>query len=124
GFTSAAALVIGASQLRHLVGVDLGGAEAVHEIVAAIVVRADRIDPLTLGVGLGGIVLLLLLRRFRRTFPGPLLVVGLATAAAWLLGLEARGLRVVGEVPGGLPLPTLPVLDLGAMAALTPVALT
>jgi sulfate permease, SulP family len=70
------------------------------------------------------ILLLVGLKRWRRTFPGALVVVALFTALAGVLGLESAGLRIVGDVPGGLPLPTLPALDPGAVWALLPVALT
>jgi sulfate permease, SulP family len=123
GFTSAAALIIGASQLRHLVGVDLPNSNHIHAILAALVARLGAVDLLTLGVGVVAIVLLVAFKRWRPTFPGALAVVAVFTAAASFLGLEGAGLRVVGEVPGGLPLPAVPTLDLSAVAALLPVAL-
>jgi sulfate permease, SulP family len=123
GFTSAAALIIGASQLRHLVGVDLPNSNHIHAILVAFVARLGAVDLLTLGVGAAAIVLLVAFKRWRPTFPGALTVVAVFTAAASFLGLEGAGLRVVGEVPGGLPLPTVPALDLSAVAALLPVAL-
>jgi sulfate permease, SulP family len=123
GFTSAAALIIGASQLRHLVGVDLPGSNHVHEIVVALVRQLGSVHPLTLAVGLAAIGLLVLLKRWRPTFPGALAVVALFTGAVALFGLERAGLRVVGDVPGGLPLPTWPGLDPAAIQGLLPVAL-
>jgi sulfate permease, SulP family len=123
GFTSAAALIIGASQIRHLVGVDLPGSSHVHEIVVALVRQLGSVHPLTLAVGLAAIGLLVLLKRWRPTFPGALAVVALFTGAVALFGLERAGLRVVGEVPGGLPLPTWPGLDPAAIQGLLPVAL-
>jgi sulfate permease, SulP family len=123
GFTSAAALIIGASQLRHLVGVELPRSSHVHEILGALVRQLGAIHPLTLAVGLTAMGLLVLLKRWRPTFPGALAVVGLFTGAVALFGLDGAGLRVVGEVPGGLPLPTWPGLDLAAIQGLLPVAL-
>ena len=125
GFTSAAAVIIGASQLRHLLGVDLPRSSHVHEIVAGLAAELGAVHGLTLGIGLASIVLLALLQRWRTAFPGALAVVVVTTGVVWLLGLEGRGVDVVGDVPGGLPAPILPPLgDGAAMVDLLPVALT
>lgn len=123
GFTSAAALIIGASQVRHLLGLDLPGSSHVHEILGALIRDVGSVHALTLVVGLAAVALLVLLKRWRPTFPAALAVVALFTGAVALFGLEGAGLRVVGEVPGGLPRPTWPGADLAAIQALLPVAL-
>ncbi len=124
GFTSAAALVIGASQLRHLFGVELPGSNQIFEIGAALVAQWSGVHLPTVLVGVGAIVLLAVFKRWRPRAPGALVVVALATALAWFLGFEGAGIRVVGDVPGGLPAPVLPPLDPGAAIDLLPVALT
>lgn len=35
----------------------------------------------------------------------------MGTAAVFLFGLDERGVRILGEVPPGLPTPDLPVLS-------------
>src|SRR5690606_37191412 len=50
------------------------------------------------------------LKRFRR-LPGILIAVVLATLAVSLLGLDARGVQVLGEIPQGLPGFTIPWLS-------------
>ena len=124
GFTSAAALIIGASQLRHLTGIGLPNTKAVHEIVWALGLQLGQMHVPTLLVGLLGIALLVGLKRWRKAFPGALTVVVLGTAAVALLGLEAIGVRIVGEVPGGLPAPVMPLLGLDVFVGLLPAALT
>ncbi len=124
GFTSAAALIIGASQLRHLVGVDLPGGHEVHRIVLALLQDLGAIHLPTLAVGILGIGVLLALGKWNRKLPGALVLVVLATGASWLLGFDGGAVRIVGEVPGGLPLPMIPPLDPADMMELLPVALT
>ena len=123
GFTSAAAIVIATSQLDRLLGIRLGGVDGWLERIVAIARGLGGADPVTLAVGLGAIVLLLAGRRVGTRLPTPLLVVVLATAAVPLLGLEERGVSVLGHVPGGFPVPTLPVAPPEAIAALLPGAL-
>ncbi|TVP78726.1 MAG: solute carrier 26 family protein [Gemmatimonadales bacterium] len=124
GFTSAAALVIGATQLRHLLGVDVPGSAPLPEVLAALAGQLGEIHPVTFLTGAVAILLLVGLRRWKRAFPGALAVVALAIGASVLAGLEGRGVAVVGQVPGGLPMPGLPPLDPAAAWALLPAALT
>lgn len=124
GFTSAAALIIGGSQLRHLLGLNLPGSAPLTETLAGVATRIGEVHVATFALGMLGIILLLGLKRWRKTFPGALAVVVLGTLAVAFFGLEAIGVRTVGEVPGGLPTPVMPTLDLEMMRALLPAALT
>lgn len=123
GFTTAAALVIFVSQLRHYLGIRLDG----HSPLAILAQAARRMGearPAPLLLGLAALALLLLLPRLRKGLPAPLLLVVAGTAAVTLLGLEAHGVQTVGAVPRGLPSLTLPALSLGEAARLLPTALT
>ncbi len=130
GFTSAAALIIGASQLRHLLGVDLPSSNHVHVVLLGLAETWREVHLPTLLLGVGGIGLLVGLRRWKRSLPGALVLVAVATPVVAFLGLEGAGVRIVGEIPGGLPAPVVPGggilshLDLSAALALGPVALT
>jgi SulP family sulfate permease len=123
GFTSAAAILIGASQLKHLLGIKLEHTERVHEIVWEALGRVDEIRMPTLAVGVAGIVLLAALKRCRPTWPGALIVVGLATAAVSILGLEGHNVSVVGAIPGRLPSVGLPTEGFDQLGGMLPTAL-
>ncbi len=124
GFTSAAALIIGFSQLKHLLGLNIPRSHHVHEILWHALKELGQVHVITLVVGAASIALLLLFKRVSKQFPAALAVVVLGTAAVWLLGLHQHGVRIVGEVPAGLPAPQLPHLDVEAMRALLPTAVT
>lgn len=124
GFTSAAALIIGFSQLKHLLGVSLANSHHIHSIIWEALQKIGEINPATLLIGLGSIAVLLAIKRRRPAFPGALVVVVISTLLAWGLALNAAGVRIVGEVPGGLPLPALPALEWDALVALLPIAVT
>ena len=53
---------------------------------------------------------------------GPVAAVVVTTLAVWALGLDARGVRIVGEVPQGLPPLGLPPMNLAGWATLAPAA--
>jgi sulfate permease, SulP family len=112
GFTSAAALVIAASQFRSLTGIDAEGGETFVEELSSLAGAIGTLHPVTLAVGLGSVAALVVFRRRLPRIPGPLVVVTLVTALAFAVGLDDRGVAVLGEVPAGLPAPALPVIGL------------
>ena len=123
GFTSAAALIIGLSQLKHLLGVPIERSHYVHEILITALQQIGDVHGLTLGIGLASVLLLVALRRWLPTIPGALAAVALSTASVWAFDLAATGVNIVGAVPSGLPSPSMPPLDGNAAQALVPSAL-
>ncbi|MGH7182789.1 MAG: SulP family inorganic anion transporter [Nitrospiraceae bacterium] len=66
---------------------------------------------LTLAVGLTTLAVILVSKRFLPRAPAPLLATVAAMALVYGLGLENRGVAVVGELPAGLPDLGWPQLD-------------
>jgi len=98
-FTQAAAVLIIASQLPALLGFRGAWAQMVAQ---------PSIHGLAAAFGLVSLVLLMLVRRWKPTFPSVLVIVLAAAGLSHWLGFEAGGGRVVGELPQGLPQPYLP----------------
>jgi len=109
-FTQAAALLIIASQLRSLLGIELPlqaflGSPAFHWPALAF--------------GLGSLALLTIARRFKPAYPSVLLVVVASAGLSYVLGFEASGGLVVGPLPQGLPALYIPaMLDLDTASRL------
>ncbi len=122
GFISAAAIVIGLSQLHHLLGVEAvsGG---LHEILYGIGIQLANVSGLTITVGIAGIALIIFLKRWLPSLPGPVFAVAAGILLVWLTGLDNRGISIVGEVTRGIPSFQVPVLDLAMISALLPMAL-
>lgn len=123
GFTSAAALIIGLSQLKHLLGVDIPRSHHVHEIILNAIKQADSIHWITLGIGIGGIILIKGVKKINKAIPGPLLAVLFGILVVYFAGLHEQGVKIVGEVPSGLPSFGLPSFDMGMLQSLLPAAL-
>jgi len=139
GFTSAAAIVIGFSQVKHLFGIRMPDADFFTSVRYAAT-HLEETNPATLAIGAGGVALLLyfkygLAAHLRRlglpagwitplTKSAPLVVVLLGTLLVWAFQLDARaGVRIVGAVPAGLPPLTLPILAPDMLLLLLPTAL-
>ena len=139
GFTSAAAIVIGFSQVKHLFGIQMPDAEFFASVFYAAT-HLGQTNPATLAIGTGGVLVLLYFKvglgsQLRRlglpagwitplTKSAPLVVVLLGTLLVWAFQLDARaGVRIVGAVPAGLPSLTLPALAPDMLLLLLPTAL-
>ena len=140
GFTSAAAIVIGFSQLKHLFGVQVESGEYPFQLIAGTLAQIGDSNPATLAIGLVSCGLLLVFgnivapilkklgvaESMATTISkiGPLVVVTVAAIAVFAGGLnETQKVSIVGEIPGGLPSLTLPAFSLTAIRSLIPLAL-
>jgi SulP family sulfate permease len=127
GFISASGLLIAASQLKTLMGVQADGHNVV-ELMLALGAQLPNIHGLTLTIGVFALLFLFWVRKGLTpllvawgmntrladlmTKAGPVAVIVLTTGLAWLLQWQTQGLRIVGTVPQGLPPLTLPLWDL------------
>ncbi len=130
GFMTAAPLIIAASQLGNLMGVDLGDSQYVHIQLWEAFQHLGQAHGWALGIGVAGILLLLVLQRWAPKLPAALLWTVLATLLAWGLGLENQGLETVRSVAENDAVPTgLPSFDLhswswSSVTELVPTAIT
>ncbi len=111
GYTAAAAVIIGSSQLKHLLGITLPRADHFYDTVVDVVRGLGDTHGLTLLVGCGSLAVLVGLKRFVKRAPAALVIVVVSTAVVELFGLESRGVKVVGDIPGTLPTFGLPSVD-------------
>ncbi len=122
GFVSAAAAMIGFSQLSNILGLELSRSEYIYEVIYEAAIHVEDTHILSLLMGLAGVFLLIVMHRWRK-IPAALLVVVAATVVTWLFRLDARGIAIVGAIPMGLPHFGLPDFDMDAVRALAPTAL-
>ncbi len=123
GFITASGLIIAASQLKHVLGIDAHGHNLL-ELVVSLAEHAPQTNGITAIIGIGATAFLFWVRQglkplLQRTGlgagltgvlvkTGPVLVVVATTLAVWGLGLADQGVRIVGDVPQSLPPFTLP----------------
>ncbi|HAI14232.1 MAG TPA: hypothetical protein DCM28_21185 [Phycisphaerales bacterium] len=108
GFSAGAGVLIAVGQIPNLLGLsrsDLG-----TRVVPGVVGDALRLTPHlhqtnlhALGIGLGTLVLILIIRRLSRLAPGPLIGVVFAGGCVAFAGWNMQTLPLVGELPHGLP---------------------
>jgi len=126
GFTLGASALLVLDQMKNLLGLaSMGG---VHDPFFyrfwLTMTQGGDVNTATLSIGLATIATVIALRWLKnrlglRLLPELLLtVLAMAAMVAWL-GLEARGVRVVGEIPARLPTPRLPAFDYDLLSKLS-----
>ncbi len=127
GFTTGIAIIIFASQIRDLLGLQLPDKEpaALLPKLQALGSALGSANSAAIGLSLLTVAIILGLRRYRPTWPGLLIAVTGAAALVWLLQLpvETIGSRF-GGIPRSLPAPLLPQVTLDKLIEILPAALS
>jgi SulP family sulfate permease len=122
GFTAGIAVIIFASQIRDLLGLEL--AKEPGHLASKLVAlwgAIGTVKPAALAIAVASILTIWLIRKFRPTWPAFLIVVVLSAAATALLQLDIAtiGSRF-GSVPNALPAPGLPPFTWEKVLAVLP----
>ncbi len=123
GFITASGLIIAASQLRHIFGIEAEGHNLL-ELVMSLIAHIAQFNWPTVVIGVGATAFLFWVRKGLKpmlramgvgatmadvaTKAGPVAAVVATTVAVWYLNLEDAGVQIVGTVPQSLPPFTLP----------------
>lgn len=123
GFTSAAAIIIGLSQLRHLLGAPFETTNKIHLLIIDFFQKSSQIHIETITIGLLSILLLVFLKKINPSIPGALIAV--IAACLWMNFFgQNSGVAIVGNVPEGLPSFKTPQIELSNVSRAFPLALT
>ncbi len=120
GFKAGIGLVIVLDQVPKLLGLHIVKQGFFHDLLS-VVQHVPGTSLTTLAVAAATLLVLVGVERLWPRAPAPLVAIGGAIAASWYLGLNARGVSIVGLIPQGFPALTMP--DLALVAALAPGAL-
>jgi len=137
GFITASGILIAASQLKHILGID-GHGHTLIEIGGALAHGLEETNLPTLVIGVSATGFLFWVRKSLKpvliwsglgqrladtvTKTGPVAAVIATILAVDFLSLDAAGVSVVGAIPQGLPVLAAPPVDTGLWLALLPAA--
>lgn len=123
GFVTASGIIIAASQLRHIFGIDAHGHNLL-DLVGSLFTHLSQINWITVLIGVLATGFLFWVRKGLKPLlsrlgvgagptgvlvkTGPVFVVVATTLAVWAFGLDEKGVQIVGTVPQSLPPFTLP----------------
>lgn len=123
GFITASGMIIAASQLKHILGIDAHGHNLL-DLILSLVEHLSETNWITATIGITATGCLFWVRKGLKpalkragvsptiadiaTKAGPVAVVVLTTLVVWVFSLDTYGVRIVGDVPQSLPPLTLP----------------
>jgi high affinity sulfate transporter 1 len=122
GFKSGVALHLASTQLPKLFGVK-GGHADFWERMHVFLQHIGETNMTSLTLGLAALALLILGKKLLPNKPVALFVVIAGIVVASFIDLGAHGVKLLGEVPRGVPLPTFPDVHYPDVRELMPLAL-
>ena len=128
GFTSGAAIIIGLSQLKHLLGIEITRSNQVHLLLKNAFKNMHLTNMYALSIGVVSIVLIQIIKKlnkkYHKRFPAALALVFLGVGVVSFFELYAFGVQIVGKVPSGLPSFQVPKIPIDRISELAPIAVT
>jgi sulfate permease, SulP family len=122
GFLAGISVHILISQMPAILG--LAAPEGVMlQRLASLAEHIPQTNLFSLTIGLGVLALITVSERIDARIPGALVGLAGAAAAVVLMGLESRGVAVLGNVPVALPTLALPDIPIGRWLQLVPLTL-
>lgn len=124
GFTTAAAIIIAATQIPSLFGFAVETHEYVFLNFYEILLGVPRTNLLTMAIGLTSVLFIVTIKKkISKAFPIALIVIIVGILLSYALDFEARGVAVIGEIDANVKLPTIPEIPAGKILDLLPSAL-
>ena len=126
GFTSAAALIIGLSQLKHLLGISIPSSHYINEIIVNAINNVESINWMAFLIGIVGIIIIVAVKRFRKSLPGQLFAVifGILAVSLFSLGEGENAVSIIQDIPDSMPNFSIPIFAANDLKLLFPMALT
>ena len=121
GFTGGAALLIGLSQVRHALGMDLPRPEYFIDFAVALVTGASDIDPFAVAIAIVSLLTAIGVKRIAPRAPNYLIALAVGSALAFVIG--ADGVAMVGDIPSITPGFVSPSMETDLLRDLAPSAL-
>jgi SulP family sulfate permease len=98
GFTNAAAIIIGLSQVSKLFGVSMGRSEHFLNDIWGVALQLGDAHLPTMAMGALAIALMWGIKRFKPKWPGVLVAVVLTTTLSWAIGFEKNAAGRIEQV--------------------------
>ncbi len=121
GYMNGLAITIIVGQLPKLFGFSTDADGFVAE-VQAFLAGLDATNPVTLVVGLATLAIMLGMPHLTKKVPAVLVAVGGATIVSAVFNLADEGVKTVGVLPSGFPVPSFPSVPLDDLAVLAAAA--
>jgi SulP family sulfate permease len=103
GFTAGAGILIASNQFRHWLRLAAGNGDDFFSILTSLIQQLPDAHLFSLLLGASVMLIIILTRRYKPTWPGAALGMILASLLVYLFKLDQQGVIVLGEMPRTLP---------------------
>ncbi|KZS42551.1 sulfate transporter [Aquimarina aggregata] len=124
GFISAAAIIIIVSQLEESLGIGIPNFKYTHQTVWYSLRHLSEVNWITILICVSSIIIIVALKKWKRSFPGALTVLVISTLLTYFFKLNENGVSIIKDVPSGLPSFNIPEMEYATMMSLIPAVLT
>lgn len=124
GFTAAAAILIGVSQLGGALGIEVAGGGGVFERLTRLLGAIGGTQWVAMAIAAVTLASILIIQRIDRRIPAYIVALVAGGAMGWVLDAQAKGIAMFAELPAVIPSFLVPDVGLSQIIALLPAAAT
>lgn len=126
GFTAGIAVTLFSTQLNDFFGLNLDGVPSEFLSKWSVYIQNfDKINWWALGIGAICVAIIMVWDKINKKIPGSLIALVLSTVAVMLFDIPVETIgSKFGEIPAGLPMPSVPEFDIEKVSALIQPAVT
>eukprot|EP00698_Gefionella_okellyi_P018499 TRINITY_DN5551_c0_g1_i1.p1 TRINITY_DN5551_c0_g1~~TRINITY_DN5551_c0_g1_i1.p1 ORF type:complete len:840 (+),score=152.19 TRINITY_DN5551_c0_g1_i1:195-2522(+) len=108
GFTSAAAVIIGASQLSKLFGLHVDFSNYPWLLIYRVLAHMKEANGIAVAIGFVSLAAIIVMKKISLKIPGATIAMVITILISWQANLESHHVDIVGAITPGLPPLTIP----------------
>ncbi|HLD22168.1 MAG TPA: SulP family inorganic anion transporter [Patescibacteria group bacterium] len=103
GFTAGAAILIAASQLKNVFGIDISQADSFYHTIKELILHIQEINIYALIIALTTLLIAIYFKKITTKIPAILVAMIAGSVLAFIFDADAHHIRLVGALPRSLP---------------------
>ena len=107
GFSTAAAIIIGSTQVPALLGYHITQKEHVFQTFIELFKHIHNTHFLTFIVGIIAFTFIFVLKKLKPKFPASLVAIAIGLILSYVFSFESMGIAIIGTIPSEIPKPSL-----------------
>ncbi|WP_323765758.1 SulP family inorganic anion transporter [Marinovum sp.] len=124
GFTAAAAILIGVSQLGGALGVQVAGGGGVYERLSGLIGAIGGTSPVAVAIAAVTLLSILVIQRIDKRIPAYIVALAAGAGMGWALDAPAQGIAMFAALPAVIPSFLVPDVATSEIFDLLPAAAT
>ncbi len=110
GFLTGVGIQVALGQISGMLGLK-GGGHGTLEKIWNDLQQVEQVNLYAVAIAISVLVVIIGSKKISKKIPGPLIAVIGVTVVSWAMNLQAHGVHVLGAVPSGFPIISIPNVD-------------